>query len=62
MGHAIVMCGDYDNASGNSQLPQKFEDAFDLNVVKLCRWFVSHDERWVLHECSGNRDSLLLAT
>ncbi len=62
LGHAMVMCGDYDNASGNSQFPQKFEYAFDLNVIKVCRRFVSHDERRVLHECSGNRDSLLLAT
>jgi hypothetical protein len=55
------MCGDYDNASGNSQFPQKLEYAFDLNVIQVRRRFVSHDERRVLHECSGNRHTLLLA-
>ncbi len=62
MGDAIVVCGDDDNASRSGQLPQKLEYALDLYVIKVCRRFVRYDERRVLHECSGNRDTLLLST
>ncbi len=62
LGDPIVMGSHDDQPTGRRQTPQQREDPLDLDVVEMCGRFVSHHQRWVVHQRPGDRHPLLLAS